>query len=203
MLQFLTHKSDKYSIAEEAQMAIEGGCGWIQITDSLNDDGADKPTLLKEVVLSVKPLCEENEAFLIVDHDVALVNELKVHGVHLAKDDMEPRQAREELGPHAIIGVDAANLDDILALKGVDVDYVVLAPYGQGLTVDDYRNIIAQARANGSELPIVARGEISADDIKPLIEAGASGIALSKAILSAPDPVKATADIVKTLLKGE
>lgn len=203
MLQFLTHKSDKYSIAEEAQMAIEGGCGWIQITDSLNDDGADKPALLKEAVLSVKPLCEENEAFLIVDHDVALVNELKVHGVHLAKGDMEPRQAREELGPHAIIGVDAANLDDILALKGIDVDYVVLAPYGQGLTVDDYRNIIAQARANGSELPIVARGEIAADDIKPLIEAGASGIALSKAILSAPDPVKATADIVKTLLKGE
>ena len=31
MLQFITHTSDKYSIAEEAQMAIEGGCRWIQL----------------------------------------------------------------------------------------------------------------------------------------------------------------------------
>ena len=31
MLQFITHPSEKYSIAEEVQMAIEGGCRWIQL----------------------------------------------------------------------------------------------------------------------------------------------------------------------------
>ena len=31
MLQFITNASDKYSIAEEVQMAIEGGCKWIQL----------------------------------------------------------------------------------------------------------------------------------------------------------------------------
>ena len=31
MLQFITNPSDRWSIAEEVRMAIEGGCRWIQL----------------------------------------------------------------------------------------------------------------------------------------------------------------------------
>lgn len=194
MLQFLTHKSEKYSIAEEAQMAIEGGCTWIQVTSSLNPD-AD----MRQTLLDVMPLCEENQAFLIVDSDVDLANELRIHGVHLHKGDMAPGAAREKLGPHAVIGVDCENADDILALKGLDIDYAVVGPYGKRYSIDDYRLIVAEVRAKEFEIPVVARGDIALSDIKPLLEAGVSGIALSQPILDSADPVEETRKSIAVL----
>lgn len=90
MLQFITNPSDRYSLLEEAQMAIEGGCRWIQLRmkDATDDE-------VRQVALELIPLCKENDTFLIIDDRVELVNELKVSGVHLGKDDMDPLEARE------------------------------------------------------------------------------------------------------------
>ena len=52
MLQFITQESDKYSIAEEVQMALEGGCRWIQ----LRMNGAT-PEIVRETALDLIPLC--------------------------------------------------------------------------------------------------------------------------------------------------
>ena len=124
MLQFITHPSEKYSIAEEAQMAIEGGCRWIQLRmKDASDEG------VRNVALEIIPMCQETDTFLIIDDRVELVNELKVSGVHLGKEDMDPLQARELLGPNAIIGVTANTADDILRFKGKDIDYVGVGPF--------------------------------------------------------------------------
>ena len=112
MLQFITHPSEKYSIAEEVQMAIEGGCRWIQLRMK---DASDEE--VRNVALEIIPMCQETDTFLIIDDRVELVNELRVSGVHLGKEDMDPMQAREILGPHAIIGVTANTAADIIKFK--------------------------------------------------------------------------------------
>ncbi len=89
MLQFITHESDKYSIAEEVQMAIEGGCRWIQLRMK---DATDEE--VRNVALELIPMCRETDTFLIIDDRVAVVNDLKVSGVHLGKEDMDPMEAR-------------------------------------------------------------------------------------------------------------
>lgn len=206
MLQFITHPSNEYSLAEEVQMAIEGGCRWIQLRMK---DASDEE--VREVALELIPMCQENDTFLIIDDRVELVNELKVSGVHLGKTDMDPAQARELLGPHAVIGVTANTADDILALRGLDVDYVGLGPLRftttkKGLApeigFDGYRAIIDRVRAEGIELPIVAIGGVTVDDVKPLLAAGVNGIAVSGAIVNAADPVEATTKFIDTLSKS-
>ena len=112
MLQFITNNSDKYSIAEEVQMALEGGCRWIQ----LRMKGASDEEVM-ETAAQLIEMCRENNAFLIVDDRVNVVNELKVSGVHLGKEDMDPMEARELLGPDAIIGVTANTAADIIKYK--------------------------------------------------------------------------------------
>ena len=62
MLQFITSKSDKYSIKEEVQMAIEGGCLWIQVSKSLPNGVTQK-----DIIDELRPICEEKETFLLVD----------------------------------------------------------------------------------------------------------------------------------------
>ena len=53
MLQFITHPSDKYSIAEEVQMVLEGGCKWIQLRLKDATDEEFRQTA-KEII----PLCQ-------------------------------------------------------------------------------------------------------------------------------------------------
>lgn len=205
MLQFITHPSDRYSIAEEVQMALEGGCRWIQLRLK---DASDEEFV--SVAQEVIPLCQEAKAFLVFDDRVELAVKMNVHGVHLGKTDMPPRQAREIMGAEAIIGCTANTAEDILALKGVDVDYVGLGPFRTTTTkknlspvigLDGYGRIMTEIRSAGSKLPVVAIGGITADDIEPLIAAGVNGVALSGAIINAPDPVAYTREIMNTLMK--
>lgn len=204
MLQFITHESDKYSIAEEVQMAIEGGCRWIQLRMK---DATDEE--VRNVALELIPMCQETDTFLIIDDRVSVVNDLKVSGVHLGKDDMDPLEARELLGPHAIIGVTANTAADIIKYKGKDVDYVGLGPYrftttkknlAPQLGIEGYKSIVDEVRNAGVELPIVAIGGITLDDVSPVMSTGVNGLAVSGAIINAPDPMLYTSQIMERLM---
>ena len=124
MLQFITHPCSRYSVAEEIRMVIDGGCRWVQIRMKEASDNE-----VRRVAEEVIPLCQETGTILVLDDRVELTMELRVHGVHLGKGDMPVAEAREYLGPHAIIGATANTAADILALKGLDVDYVGLGPF--------------------------------------------------------------------------
>ena len=204
MLQFITHPSEKYSIAEEVQMAIEGGCRWIQ----LRMKGASDEEVL-ETAAGLIDICRDNNAFLIIDDRVKVVNELKVSGVHLGKEDMDPMEARELLGPDAIIGVTANTAEDILKFKNKDVDYVGLGPFrftttkeklSPVLGLDGYKKIVKEVRDAGMEIPIVAIGGITLEDVEPLMKTGVNGIAMSGAIIKAPDPMLYTSKVMEKLL---
>ena len=200
---FITHPSDRYSIAEEVQMALEGGCKWIQLRMK---DASDEE--FRQTALEIIPLCKENEAFLVFDDSVELAMEMGVHGVHLGKNDMDPLQAREIMGAEAIIGVTANTADDIVRLKGWDVDYVGLGPYRYTTTkknlspllgTDGYRDVVNKVREADVLLPIVAIGGISIEDIPAIMSTGVNGIAVSGSIINAPDPVDYTRRILSAL----
>lgn len=204
MLQFITDACDKYSIAEEVQMAIEGGCRWVQLRmkDATDDE-------VRQVAMELIQMCRETDTFLIIDDRVELVAELKVSGVHLGKEDMDPLQAREVLGPHAIIGVTANAAEDIIKYKGKDLDYFGVGPYkftstkknlAPVLGLEGYRTLVKEVRDAGVQFPIVAIGGITKEDVKPLMETGVNGIAISRAIIDADDPVLYTSDVMELLL---
>ncbi len=203
MLMFITHPSDRYSIAEEVQMVLEGGCKWIQLRIK---DISDEE--FRQTALEIIPLCKENEAFLVFDDRVELAMEMGVHGVHLGKNDMNPLQARETIGAEAIIGVTANTADDILRLKGWDVDYVGLGPFRYTTTKknlspllgpDGYREVVNKVREADIPLPIVAIGGITLEDIPEIMATGVNGVAVSGSIINAPNPVKYTRQLIETL----
>ncbi len=203
MLMFITHPSDRYSIAEEVQMALEGGCKWIQLRMKNATDEE-----FRQTALEIIPMCQENEAFLVFDDRVELAMEMGVHGVHLGKNDMNPLQARETMGAEAIIGVTANTADDILRFKGWDVDYVGLGPFRFTTTkenlspvigIDGYKEIVTKVRNADMLLPIVAIGGITLEDIPSLMTTGINGIAMSGAIINANDPVEYTKKVLASL----
>ena len=193
MLQFITKISDRYSVAEEARMAVEGGCRWIQLSAVSVEHNEG---VLRDVAHSLVALCSENEAFMIIE------NELKVHGVFLRDGSRETvAEARERLGAHAVVGALCRSFEDVAALKGLDVDYVAVPVPDETISpASFYSGISVLMRNNAIDFHLVAMGDFPVGEMKNLLDAGCAGVAVSGAIADAEDPVAATRAILEVLI---
>lgn len=203
MLQFITHTSERYSIVEQVKMVLEGGCKWIQLRMK---EATDEE--VKAVAEELIPLCKKADAILVIDDRVELVKEMEVTGVHLGKKDMPVAEARNLLEGGPIIGATANTAGDIFALKGIDVDYVGLGPFRHTTTkenlspilgLEGYNKIMKEIREAGVQLPVVAIGGITLEDIDDVMATGVNGVAISGAIINAENPVEYTKAILNKL----
>ncbi len=201
-LQFITHQTEKYSYLDSACMALKGGCKWIQLR--MKEASLDE---VEEVALKLKPLCKQYGAVLLLDDHVELTKKLQVDGVHLGKNDMPIREARKILGEKFIIGATANTYEDVKAHYEAGADYIGCGPFrftttkknlSPVLGLEGYRSIIHQMRHNHIEIPLIAIGGITYDDIPDLLQTGVNGIALSGSILQADDPVAETRRLLNT-----
>ena len=203
MLQFITNTEAAATPAEQVKGVIAGGCRWVQIRMK---DASDEE--ISRVVEDIKPLCLETETFLILNDRVELAKKLDVGGVHLGKTDMLPSKARMLLGPAAVIGVTANTIDDIKAVRGLDIDYIGIGPYADTHTkknlapilgLEGIRNLCTEMEQLEINISHVAAGGIGFVDVVPIMEAGSNGIAVSGAIAFADDISKATAEFISAL----
>lgn len=198
MLQFITKPSSQYSMPEEARMALEGGCRWIE----LSSEGLDQEeNVLKDIAKEIMQLCEDKEAFLIIDDDVELVDELKVHGL-LMHDNSRGAvmEARERLGADAVIGVAVKSAAEAKYLAGLDVDYLEV-PVDETCTDKGafYSEIVQALTDANLDFHVVACGALQPSDYEAVLKAGCSGVAVSGEIADAENPVEATAEICAAL----
>jgi thiamine-phosphate pyrophosphorylase len=204
-MQFITHQTERYDCFQSAQLALEGGCKWIQLR--MKEASAKE---IESMALRIKPLCKKHNAVFIIDDHVEICKKTAACGVHLGKNDMPPAEARKILGNQFIIGGTCNTYEDILAIKD-SVDYIGCGPFrftttkknlAPTLGLEGYRNIVWNCRSNGINIPIVAIGGITIDDIPDILNTGINGIALSGAILNAENPKKETERILKTIING-
>lgn len=199
-LQFITHQNERFSYLESARMALEGGCKWIQLR--MKDASLGE---VEAVAIQLKPLCKEYEAILVLDDHVELAKKLEVDGVHLGKMDMPVSEARQILGEAFIIGGTANTFEDVAGHYRAGADYVGVGPFrftttkknlSPVLGLEGYTSILAQMEKAHIELPVVAIGGITYEDIPHILQTGVNGIALSGTILRAEDPAAETHRII-------
>lgn len=204
-LQLITHPSPRYSYGQEAEMALMGGCRWVQVRHK----GADSEELKSDIAQALAP-CRNCGAIIIVDDHVELACEMGADGVHLGKNDMPVDVARRIMGPCRIIGATANNFEDIRLAYEKGADYIGLGPFrftstktnlSPVLGLEGYRRIVAQCRQAGIGLPIVAIGGIVEADIPEIMSTGVDGVAISSTILNADDPIETTRTIINTIDK--
>ncbi|MCC8112914.1 MAG: thiamine phosphate synthase [Bacteroidales bacterium] len=211
-LQYITNGTTPAEVKAEVEAVLKGGCRWIQIRMK----EADVKTLLL-AIYNVKKMCREAGAILLVDDCVPLARNTRIDGVHLGKDDMSPAQARQFLSPMAIIGSTANNLEQVQHLDFANADYAGVGPLrftttkkklAPVLGIEGYEQIFSWLRSSGYEMPVVAIGGVTPEDVPSLLKVGAKGVAVSGAISAAPDPVAATHQFIiklntKTLNKPQ
>lgn len=192
-VQFITHRNERFGYVEGARMALEGGCKWIQLRmKGATDDE------VRAAAAAIQPLCKQHEAVFVIDDRVGLAKELKADGVHLGKNDMPVGEARHVLGENFIIGGTANTFEDIERLHREGADYIGCGPFrftttkqnlAPVLGLEGYFTLVNRMRAAGILLPVVAIGGIRFEDIPDIMRTGVRGIAVSGAVLGAPDPV--------------
>ena len=203
MLQFITHRNGRYDEISGTRAVLEGGCRWVQLRMK---DAPDEEFL--HVGREVGRLCREYGATFLVDDRVHLVAELGADGVHLGKHDMPVSEARRLLPAGTTIGATANTFEEIARAAAAGADYIGLGPFrftetkrnlSPILGLEGYRAIFERCRAAGITLPVVAIGGITAADVAAILATGATGIALSGALLGAEDPAEETRKIMKIL----
>ena len=200
-VQFITHFNEKYSYLDSVRLALEGGCKWIQLR--MKDTPVEE---IEPIAIEVQRLCREHDAVFIIDDHVELVKKIQADGVHLGREDMPIHQARTLLGDSFIIGGTANNFFHVQQHYIGGADYIGCGPYrftrtkkklSPVLGTEGYLRITNQMRGKGINLPIVAIGGITKEDIPSLMATGISGIALSGSILRAENPVEEMKEIIK------
>lgn len=194
MLQFISHYTESISYLDSIRLALEGGCKWIQLR--MKNATAEEITATAE---QASRLCREAGATFILDDHVGLVRQAGADGVHLGRNDMPINEARAILGPDAIIGGTANTIEDVEVHWRNGADYIGCGPFrftttkeklSPVLGIEGYRAITGEMKARGIDLPIVAIGGITADDIPAIMATGVTGIALSGTVLRAEDPAE-------------
>jgi len=171
------------SEVEVVKRALSGGVDMVQYREKhLPDDE------FKQTATELLKVTRRNDIPLVINDRVEIAAEIDADGVHVGQEDLDCEKAREMLGGDKIIGVSASNVEQATKAIEAGADYLGLGPIYQTDTKEiGYPrgiNLIKEVRAQ-SPIPIFVIGGINLENVGAVLSAGASGVAVISAIVSA------------------
>lgn len=184
------------SLVDVVKAALEGGVQAVQLREKdLLGRG------LYFLARDLRDLTARYGARLLINDRIDVALAVEADGVHLGHASFPVAEARRLLGPEKLIGVSTHSPAEIAAAEGAD--FVVFgpvyftpskAPYGEPQGIGRLREAVAQ-----SPLPVFAIGGITVGKVGEVCAAGAHGIAMISAVISAPDPREAAQKLLTAL----
>jgi thiamine-phosphate pyrophosphorylase len=180
------------------EAALRGGARAFQLREK-----DLSPRELYPLALELRHLTQTYGARLLINDRVDVALAVDADGVHLATTSLPASIARRVLGPERLIGVSTHTFAEAQAAADEGADFIVFgpvfftpskAPYGEPVGLEALREARAVVR-----LPILAIGGVKKANLDQVLAAGADGIAVISAIISADDPMAASADLLATL----
>ncbi|HYQ78570.1 MAG TPA: thiamine phosphate synthase [Solirubrobacterales bacterium] len=145
-------------------------------------------------------------ALFIVNDDPDLARSCDADGVHVGQDDIGAEQARELLGPDAIIGLSTHSEEQIAASAGRPVDYISVGPIWETPTKAGRPGVgieLVEHTAGNAPHPFFAIGGIDAGNAEQVVAAGAERLCAVRAIRDAADPAAAATELRQAFAAGE
>lgn len=172
---------------EIARQAVGGGVTCVQ----LREKQCDTWEFIKEARALLDLLRPLGVPLIINDRmDVAL--SVGADGVHLGQQDTALAEARRLAPPPWIIGISAESVEDAIRAEKEGADYIGVSPVFATPTKTDTATPLGleglRAIRAAVRLPLVAIGGISKQNAGEVIRAGADGLAVVSAIVSAEFP---------------
>ena len=173
--------------------AIDGGATFVQ----LREKHMSRENFLDEARRFVA-LCRSRSVVSIINDNVEIAIEVGADGVHVGQSDLACARARALLGPDKIIGVSAHNVEEAVAAQAAGADYLGVGAAFVTSTKGDARPIphaMYRAITDAVDIPVVAIGGITQENVAKLAGSGICGVAVISAIYAAKNIQQASADL--------
>ena len=199
-LHYITQDLPGFSHAQLAEFACKGGADWVQLR--VKNKTYDEWLRMAQ---EAKLVCLKYGAKLIINDNVRIAKEVGADGVHLGKEDMNPKEARKILGSNFIIGGSTNSMEDVRRMMENGCEYIGIGPYRFTSTKENLNPVLGLegirkiADQFGKKIPMVAIGGIKLEDIEPLMQTGIREVAVSSGINLAEDKIGTTEKFLKEL----
>ncbi len=189
--------------AEIVAAAIRGGADAIQLR------AKDLP-LRDQVAIgrALRTITREAGVLFIINDRADLAVALDADGIHVGQDDLPADLARKVVGPDKIVGVSTATVEEARIAREMGADYLGVGAIFGTATKSDAGAPVGPERIGPIKaavgLPIVGIGGIGRANAAEVIAAGADGVAVVSAVVSADDPeaaARALKEIVAAALR--
>lgn len=166
----------------QVEEAIAGGATFVQLREKQMDE-ADVLQEAKEI----QALCRAHHIPFVINDHVEIAKAIQADGVHVGQSDMEALDVRRLLGEEAIIGVSAETVEQALLGQAHGADYLgvgAVFPTGSKDDAADVSMETLRAICEAVDIPVIAIGGISEDNVGQLAGSGICGIAVISAIFA-------------------
>jgi len=183
------------SLVEVVARAVEGGVTAVQVREKTLATG----DFLAQVVELKKVLADSGVPLFVNDRvDIAIA--AAVDGVHVGQHDLPVAVARRLIGPGVLLGVSVANEMEARHALAEGADYISVSPVFLTPTKPDADRAVGlegvrRIRAAAGDAPLLAIGGIDARNAAAVVRAGADGVSVVSAIMSAANPTEAAASL--------
>lgn len=185
----------KMSLYEQVKAALEHGVTCVQ----LREKHLNEQDFLQEAK-EIAALCRQYGVPFIVNDNVEIAIACQADGVHVGQEDMSVSDVRKRVGKDMMIGVSAHTVEEALEAEKNGADYLGLGAVFSTSTKTDVETMsweTLKSICDAVEIPTVAIGGISAENLMRLAGSGVDGVAVVSAIFGAEDPGKAAEVLVK------
>jgi len=145
-------------------------------------------------------------ALFIVNDDPELARACDADGVHVGQDDVGAEEARELLGPDAIVGLSTHSEEQIAASADRPVDYISVGPIWETPTKAGRPGVGLELISHAAEHaphPFFAIGGIDTANAEQVVRAGAERLCAVRAIRDSADPEAAASALRSAFAAGE
>lgn len=191
-------KEDDTPFLKKVEEALAGGVDILQLRAKTLSDAE-----FIRIGLKVRELADKYGKLFTVNDRADLVSVLDADGVHVGQEDLPVGWARKVMGdPSKMVGKSTHSRDEAREAQEEGVDYIGIGPIFPTPTKPTYVPVgldLIRELHHQITIPFVAIGGIDAGNIASVLEAGASRVAVVRAIFDASDVLRATREL-RTIL---
>jgi thiamine-phosphate pyrophosphorylase len=147
-------------------------------------------------------VCAAQGALFILNDRPDLVDATGADGVHVGQDDVPVSEARAIVGVDRLVGVSTHTPEQVDAAAQLDVDYIGVGPVHATPTKPGRPAVgleLVRYAAAHSSVPFFAIGGINAQNVSAVADAGATRVAVVRALTEARDPERAAVALRRAL----
>ena len=180
---------------EVVESALKGGIAIVQYREKAAADD-ERLAMAKQL----RSLCHRYGALFIVNDRIDIAVAADADGVHLGQHDLPMEIARRLLGPDKIVGRSTTNPSELQRALAEKADYIGVGPVHETPTKPGKAaagNEYVRYAAEHATMPWFTIGGLNADNLEPTLAAGATRIAVVRALMQADDPAEVARSLVR------